>query len=68
MVLRDRYVVRFAYVMDREDASSRRVILIIVFSLPEKQGALGIKEVLSQLEVGRRNLIFRSCVVICRVC
>ena len=55
-VLHDRYVVRFAYAMDREDASSKRVILVIVFSLPEKQGALGIKEVLSQLEVGCRNL------------
>ena len=51
-------MVKFAYVMDREDASSKRVILVIVFSLPEKQGALGIKEVLSQLEVGCRNLLF----------
>ena len=49
-------MVRFAHVMDREDPSSKRVILVIVFSLLEKQGALRIKEVLSQLEVGCRNL------------
>ena len=39
--------------MDGEHVSSKRVILIIVFTLPERQGALVIKDVLSQLEVGR---------------